>query len=121
MSIQPADMSRRVVQLREDLDATYDLLKVVERTQKQHGKRLDRIEVSQERLQSQVGEVQSQVGEVQTQVGEVQTKVGEVQTQVGEVQTQVGGLQLHVTEHGQRLGRIEGQLTHVVRLLEARP
>lgn len=113
MSIPATDIPRRVTQLREDLDATYELFKVLERTQKDHGNRLDRIERRVGRLESQVTELRKQVGGLQGQMGGLQKQMGGLQKQVGEVQTQV-------SEHGRRLGRIEDQLTHVVELLETR-
>lgn len=83
MTLNPAEISRKVRQLDNDVDAIYSMLADVQGTLKRHGNRLDRIDTRLEGVESRLGTLDTKVDGLDVKVGALDAKVDGLDAKVG--------------------------------------
>jgi X-X-X-Leu-X-X-Gly heptad repeat protein len=93
------DLSRKVRQLDNDVQAVYEMLARIEATQQRHGNRLDE-------LATAVDQLAPAVGQLSTGVDQLSTGVDQLSTGVDQLSTGVDQLSSTQTAQGTKLDRI---------------
>jgi archaellum component FlaC len=123
-SVTTPEIGRKVRQLDNDVQAIYEMISKIDKTQQGHttrlngiDTRLDGIDTHLEGIDTRLGGIDTRLGGIDTRVGAVETQLAGLATQVGGLTAQVGGLTAQVGELADSFTTMDGKLDEVLRRL----
>jgi archaellum component FlaC len=116
-SVTTPEIGRKVRQLDNDVQAIYEMISKIDKTQQGHTTRLNGIDTHLEGIDTRLGGIDTRLGGIDTRVGAVETQLAGLATQVGGLTAQVGGLTAQVGELADSFTTMDGKLDEVLRRL----